>query len=329
MNVLLLIVISSTALLLGYILDRRLGDPYSYHPIVGMGYLIAWGECRLNKGRHRGLKGGLYNAVLIAIALIFPLLLEVGLIIWEKAVWSLILYWILGVIGSFYMLSGTTLIREVRGVFDALELSLEQGRAQVGRIVGRDTNQLSRHEVQTAALETLSENLNDGVVAPLVWYALLGMPGMVAYKMINTQDSMIGYRNERYKDYGCFSAKVDDVVNWIPARLTALLMLISAHRLDLVGFVARYGREHASPNSGYPEAALAGILDCRFGGVHDYFGQSVYKPYIGDNPRALSYEDMQQAIRINRRVEVLALGIAIVLRICLLGVSYSLISSML
>ena len=128
---------------------------------------------------------------------------------------------------------------------------------------------------------------------------------MLAYKMVNTLDSMIGYRNERYRRFGCFAARLDDVANYIPARLTAFLMVLVAGRLSLLAFVARYGKQHASPNSGYPEAALAGILNCRFGGPHDYFGEEVWKPYIGITPRMLTTEDMRPAIRINRRTEVL------------------------
>ena len=132
--------------------------------------------------------------------------------------------------------------------------------------MGRDTSQLSAQEVRTAALETLAENLSDGVIAPLFWFALLGTPGMLAYKMVNTLDSMVGYRTERYKDFGCWAARIDDVANYIPARLTALLMVIASGKLSLMKFVWKNGRKHASPNSGYPEAALAGILNCRFGG---------------------------------------------------------------
>lgn len=206
-----------------------------------------------------------------------------------------------------------TLIDEVRMVFEAADISLEAGRKQVARIVGRDTSALTDQEVRTAALETLAENLSDGVIAPLFWYFLLGVPGMLAYKMVNTLDSMIGYRNARYKDYGCWAARMDDVANYLPARLTALLMVLVSGRWSLLKFVAHYGRMHASPNSGYPEAALAGILNCRFGGPHDYFGETVYKPFIGDNPRPLSSRDMRVAIRVNRGAELLM----ILLTICM------------
>ena len=118
-------------------------------------------------------------------------------------------------------------------MFYALDRSLEEGRQQVARIVGRDTSELSAQEVRTAALETLAENLSDGVIAPLFWFSLLGTPGMLAYKMVNTLDSMIGYKTERYKDFGCWAAHIDDVANYIPARLTALLMILASGKLNL------------------------------------------------------------------------------------------------
>ena len=231
-----------------------------------------------------------------------------GLTAWlmqQAALFSPGLLMALQVLLIFYCLAGTTLVREVRMVFLAVDRSLEEGRRQVARIVGRDTSELSAQEVRAAALETLAENLSDGVVAPLFWYLLLGVPGMFAYKMVNTLDSMIGYRNERYRRFGCFAARLDDVANFIPARLTAFLMIVVSGRFSLLEFVARYGNQHASPNSGYPESALAGILNCRFGGPHYYFGEEVWKPYIGDNERLLTTEDMHTAIRINRRVEEL------------------------
>jgi adenosylcobinamide-phosphate synthase len=190
-----------------------------------------------------------------------------------------------------------------------VDRSLEEGRQQVARIVGRDTTELSAQEVRTAALETLAENLSDGVIAPLFWFAILGVPGMLTYKMINTLDSMIGYKTERYRDFGCWAAHIDDIANFIPARLTALLMILPHalinRQLSIFHFVRKYGRNHASPNSGYPEAALAGILNCRFGGPHYYFGQLFPKPYIGENERELTTADMKHAVRINRIAEVL------------------------
>ena len=219
---------------------------------------------------------------------------------------------VLQVLLIFYCLAGTTLVREVRMVFEATDRSLEEGRRQVARIVGRDTSKLSAQEVRTAALETLAENLSDGVVAPMFWFLLLGLPGMAAYKMVNTLDSMIGYRTERYRDFGRIAARLDDFANYIPARLTAFLMLLVTHNWSKRDFLFHYGRAHASPNSGYPEAALAAILDCRFGGTHDYFGTPVEKPYIGTNERPFTTEDMQRAVRVNNLVE-LAMGIFVAL----------------
>ena len=166
--------------------------------------------------------------------------------------------------------------------------------------------------VRTAALETLAENLSDGVIAPLFWYLLLGVPGMLAYKMVNTLDSMIGYRNERYLQFGCVAAHIDDMANYIPARLTAFLMVLCAGRPGLLRFVGKYGNRHASPNSGYPESALAGILNCRFGGPHVYFGEIVYKPFIGDKDRFIHTQDMHKAVDINRRAEILMVIVNIV-----------------
>ena len=266
---------SPIALLVGWLLDFLIGDPARLpHPIVGFGKVIAWGEHYLNKGNLRMLKGALMAITLIAIVFILTCLLryQLSIVNCQLSILNCPLSIILDAIIIFYCLAGTTLIREVREVFLALDRSLEEGRTQVARIVGRDTSELSAQEVRTAALETLAENLSDGVIAPLFWLLLLGTPGMLAYKMINTLDSMIGYKTERYKAFGCWAAHIDDVANYIPARLTALLMILPqalfTFNFKLFTFVMKYGRRHASPNSGYPEAALAGILDCRFGGPH-------------------------------------------------------------
>ena len=302
------------SLLIGWVLDLIFGDPSRLpHPIVWFGKVISLGEHRLNKGTHRKLKGALMSIVFIVMVFIVVWLLRSLLL--HLPPYFLLLFDALIV---FYCLAGTTLIREVRAVFLALDRSLEEGRLQVARIVGRDTSELSAQEVRTAALETLAENLSDGVIAPLFWFAILGTPGMLAYKMVNTLDSMIGYKTERYRDFGCWAAHIDDVANYIPARLTALLMILprlvtinSPHSSlftlhpSLFTFLRVNGRRHASPNSGYPEAALAGILDCRFGGPHYYFGQLFDKPYIGTNDRPLTTADMKTAVRVNRTAEIL------------------------
>lgn len=285
-------IIAILPLLVGWVLDLIFGDPARLpHPIVWFGKAIAFFEHRLNKSSHRKLKGALTALFLIAATYAIGLIINYQLSVINCLV-------------VFFCLAGTTLIREVREVFLAVDRSLEEGRKQVARIVGRDTSELSAQEIRTAALETLAENLSDGVIAPLFWFAVFGVPGMLTYKMINTLDSMIGYKTERYKDFGCWAAHIDDIANYIPARLTALLMAIASPKKGLLRFIWRNGRRHASPNSGYPEAALAGILNCRFGGPHYYFGQLFPKPYIGENERELTTADMKRAIRINRIAEV-------------------------
>lgn len=288
-------------LLIGWLLDLLLGDPiWLPHPVVWFGKAIAACEHKLNRGNFRKAKGAFVAIVLIA--LVFALSWFLRRLLLPLPSYLLLLF---DAIIIFYCLAGTTLIREVREVFLALDRSLDEGRQQVARIVGRDTSELSAQEVRTAALETLAENLSDGVIAPLFWLAILGTPGMLAYKMVNTLDSMIGYKTERYKAFGCWAAHIDDIANYIPARLTALLMILATGKLGRLRFVWKNGRNHASPNSGYPEAALAGILNCRFGGPHYYFGQLFDKPYIGENDRLLTTADMKKAVRVNRTAEVI------------------------
>ena len=310
--------INPIALLIGWILDVVFGDPVRLpHPVVWFGRMIAFGEKRLNHGSHRQLKGAVLALVLIILVFGISWLLRWWLM--NQTIWLLVAFDAMVV---FYCLAGTTLIREVRNVFLALDRSLEEGRAQVSRIVGRDTSELSAQEVRTAALETLAENLSDGVIAPLFWLAILGTPGMLAYKMVNTLDSMIGYHTERYLQFGCWAAHIDDVANFIPARLTAAVMVVGSWVLGVGGvnhhpspithhlrFVLRNGKNHASPNSGYPEAALASILNCRFGGPHKYFGEVFDKPYIGENDRELTTADMKTAIRVNRMAEILMIAL--------------------
>lgn len=300
-------------LLPAWLMDRLLGDPVSLpHPVIWFGKMITFWEKRLNRGACRLWKGGIMSVLLILFVYSVTWGIEQGLsLLGTPAVVGF------DIICIFFCLAGTTLIKEVRMVFEAVDRSLEEGRTQVARIVGRDTSELSAQEVRTAALETLAENLSDGVIAPLFWYLLLGVPGMMAYKMVNTLDSMIGYHNDRYLLFGRVAARIDDVANYIPARLTAFLMVLASGRLKLLSFVKRYGSEHASPNSGYPEAALAGILNCRFGGPHNYFGQLFVKPYIGVNERLLNTADMRIGIAINRRAEEMMIVLTVCLRAAL------------
>lgn len=301
-------------LLVGWILDLLLGDPlWLPHPVVLIGKTIALLERRFNRGTHRRLAGAFVAVGLVCATffLTWWLLRLLSFSMWLKMAVEALLV--------FYCLAGTTLVREVKGVFLAAEKSLEAGRRQVSRIVGRDTMSLSAHEVKIAALETGAENLSDGVVAPLFWYALLGVPGMLAYKVINTLDSMIGYRNERYREFGTVAARMDDAANFLPARITAFLMVLSAGRLRLWGFVRRYGRKHLSPNSGWPEAALAGILGCRFGGPHNYFGELVEKPFIGETEREVSTADAVISLRVNRMAEILSVLLAAAVRLAIVS----------
>ena len=317
------------SLLIGWLLDLLFGDPQKLpHPVVWFGKMIASCDHHYNKRTHRKLKGALSAITLILFIFAFAWMIRKFLGVFalfifdgthEQVYQIPLLLYIFDALAIFYCLAGTTLIREVREVFLALDRSLEEGRKQVARIVGRDTSELSAQEVRTAALETLAENLSDGVIAPLFWLAILGTPGMLAYKMVNTLDSMIGYKTDRYRDFGCWAAHIDDIANYIPARLTAILMLLAGIFIPLLSrrgadrrgglstlrFVRKYARNHASPNSGYPESALAAILDCRFGGPHYYFGQLFDKPYIGTNNRPLTTDDMKTAVRINRTAEVL------------------------
>lgn len=297
-------------LVAGYLLDLFFGDPRCLpHPVVGFGNMIAWIERKWNKGRYRWLKG-------CFVAFSFPLLVgaagwATGVAVMAVSPWC---YSFMAAIFVFYGLANRSLIRESGEVIRVLrEEGLEAGRQRLSWIVGRDTSALTPKEMYTAVLETMAENLSDGVVAPLFYYALGGFPAMMAYKMVNTLDSMIGYKDGRYRQFGCCAARLDDALNYVPARLTALFMAIVAWRPGLWRFILRYCYMHASPNSGFPESAMAGILNCRFGGAHVYHGMLVEKPYIGDNDREVGYDDYKKAVCVNHSVTLLTVSVIVIL----------------
>jgi adenosylcobinamide-phosphate synthase len=221
-----------------------------------------------------------------------------------------ILFIVLASIGVFYGLANRSLIHEANKVILALEKNgLGAGREQLSYIVGRETRTLNEQQIRTAVLETLAENLSDGVIAPLFFYALGGVPAMMAYKMANTLDSMIGYKSERFRQFGWFAARFDDLLNIIPSRLTALLMVTLSFSPRGLAYVFRYGHRHSSPNAGYPEAALAGILNCRFGGPNVYHGTLVEKPYIGKTPRVITNTDLYKTCILNFFICLVMIGL--------------------
>ncbi|RFS26826.1 cobalamin biosynthesis protein CobD [Chitinophaga silvatica] len=285
-------------LLLGYLLDLLIGDPKTWpHPVKFFGFLIRKGTSWLNHGKYRFAKGTLLTIFLITSTCLFFWYVQQLLEPWPIA------WYAFTTIFVFFSLANKSLIAEGKTVFQTLEnKGLSHGRLQLANIVGRDTSTLSAQQIRIAVLETMSENLSDGVIAPLFFYFIFGLPGMMMYKMINTLDSMIGYKNEAYFYFGKAAAKIDDVANFIPARVTAGLMILLFGSSRAGNFVLHYGNAHTSPNAGYPEAALAGILDCQFGGPNIYQGRWVVKPYIGENDRIIEDKDIKKVMWINHSV---------------------------
>lgn len=282
-------------LIIGFLLDIFLGDPlWLPHPIRLFGSMITIGEQILNRGKYRKFTGAILVVVLIVIIVsaLLGILFFLGRYPSIKLAFESVMV--------FYGIANRSLLLECYKVERILKnKGIGPARTQLSMIVGRDTQNLSENQIRTAMLETLSENLSDGVIAPLFYYALGGIPMMFAYKMVNTLDSMIGYKNEQFILFGRIAAKLDDILNYIPARLTSILMVTLAFSWRGFIFIFKYGNKHSSPNAGYPEAALAGILDCRFGGDNYYGGRLVKKPYIGENEKLLAPADFLKACIIN------------------------------
>lgn len=293
------------ALLIGFFLDLLIGDPQKWpHIVVGMGKLTTIFEHALRKLFPKTSKGELKGGVVLAILL--PLIFggaALGLL-YVCGIIHPILSLVIESILCWQCLAMRSLRDESMLVYRQLETGdMEASRKAVGRIVGRDTASLDAAGVTRAAVETIAENTGDGVIAPMLFLALGGAPLGVMYKAINTLDSMVGYKNPAYLYFGRASARLDDAVNFIPARLAGILMVFAAFftRMDIKNAWRIFLRDrlnHKSPNSAHTEAACAGALHVRLGGDSYYFGELVSKPGIGDNDRAIEIKDIQKANRL-------------------------------
>ena len=288
------------ALMIGFVLDLLLGDPeWLYHPVCIIGKYISFMEKKLRK---RG--GNLRKSAVFLTA---------STVLLTMAVMA-VLMWLLSLIGRIPLLIGMSLLnwmgiavtcmaKEARGVAKALDKGVDAGRTQVARIVGRDTQSLNEEEIIKATIETVAENTTDGVISPL-FYAAIGGPVLLwGFKAASTLDSMVGYLDEKYRDIGWSSAKLDDVLNYLPARITALLMCLAAFFTGMDGknawrLVQREHANHKSPNCAWSEAAAAGAMHIQLGGTHDYFGKPIEKPTIGDADRPAQREDIDKVNRL-------------------------------
>lgn len=312
---------------LALLIERRFGYPADLqarigHPVMWFGALIDHLETRRNRPerspagrREAGIVG---VAVLVGLAAILAALVH-------GVLRPIPFGWLIEAVLATPFLAQKELGRAVEAVARGLGQSLGAGREAVSHIVGRDPDQLDEAGVARAAIETLAENTSDAVVAPLFWLALLGLPGIVVYKAINTADSMIGHMDERYRDYGWAAAKLDDLVNWIPARLTAVLftaacfLVPGASPSSAWQAALRDAGKHASPNAGWPEAAMAGALGFSLGGPRAYDGEVVDLPRMGDGRAELGGADIARALGLYRAALNVLLGIAAVLGLMLLA----------
>lgn len=309
-------------MLVGFVIDIFVGDPYNFpHPIRAIGTLISKLE-KFVRGKFKNLrKGGVFLALTVLVVSTFvPLAvlfvcykinIFLGLAVESVMCWQLV--------------AARCLQKESMKVCRAVEeKDIEKARKAVSMIVGRDTDVLDETGIVKAAVETVAENTSDGVTAPIMYIALGGAPLGFFYKAANTMDSMIGYTNEKYIDIGRFAAKLDDVLNFIPSRLTALVMILSAYMLGADGKNAariwkRDRRKHASPNSAQTESVCAGALDIRLAGDAYYFGELHKKEFIGDDIRPPESEDIRRANRLMYCTSVIVLIVGAALRAVIFG----------
>ena len=306
---------------LALLIERFVGYPPQLfkligHPVTWMGALIAWFEARLNTGSNRRLKGIVMLVLLLLTGLAVSLLIVA---ITRRIPFG----WVLEAILASSLIAQKELGRAVKAVADGLAVSLESGRFAVSHIVGRDPHVLDEAGVARAAVESLAESTSDGIVAPLFWLLIGGLPGIVLYKAANTADSMVGHRNERYAEFGWASARFDDLINWIPARLTALLVAGAAFLTPKTdpehawSMALRDAKKHASPNAGWPEAAFAGALGIQLGGPRTYDGELHESPAFGDGRDDLKSGDILSALVLYWAAMNLLLGLVIVIGLAL------------
>jgi adenosylcobinamide-phosphate synthase len=304
---------AAAGLALGYLADRLLGDPRRGHPVAAFGTVAAWLEARCYADRRTA--GLIYTGLLVGAAAALGAALE--RVSANRPVATIMTT----AIATWTVLGGSSLSRE--GATIATQLAdgkLPAAREQVRNLVGRDTAELSTEEVARATVESLAENASDAVLAPLLWGALAGLPGLLGYRAGNTLDAMIGHRTARYRRFGWSAARLDDVLNWVPARLTALAAaawapLVGGTAGEAIRVVRRDAGQHPSPNAGVAEAAFAGALGVRLGGCNIYHGTVEDRGMLGDG-RPVQVADIAPASRLASAVSLSALIMAVVLRGC-------------
>ncbi len=290
-------------LILGMLLDALLGEPRWLwsrvpHPAVLIGRLIGWCDETFNKGDHQRLMGILTILELCIAAAALGWLLQA------------IPGQIVDIIVLAILLAQKSLVDHVQAVGHALRLSVGDGRRSVAMIVGRDTRNMDKSAVARSAIESAAENLSDGVIAPIFWFAIGGLPGLLIYKVTNTADSMIGYRTPRHEKFGWAAARFDDLLNLIPARLTALLIWAVTSRPG-IRQILRDAPLHRSPNAGWPEAAMAHGLNVALSGPRSYDGEMRDYPFVNEGgDHDLGPDDIDRAVRVLWRVWTLALALA-------------------
>ncbi|WP_028785511.1 cobalamin biosynthesis protein [Terracoccus sp. 273MFTsu3.1] len=297
----------SLGMVLGWVLDQTFGDPRRWHPVAGFGSAATALEQRTYAVRRA--RGVVHVALLVGAAT------GLGVMAERSTRRSDVAHTLVTAAATWAVLGGRSLTREATTIDGQLGRGdLEAARGQVRNLVGRDTTRLDGDEVARACIESLAENTSDAVVAPLLWGGLLGVPGLLGYRAVNTLDAMVGHRNDRYREFGWAAARLDDVVNWVPARVAAALALASAESREraAAGWAAirRDAPAHPSPNGGVVEAAFAGVLGVRLGGSNSYGGEIEDRGTLGDGPAARA-PDIAPAARLARRVSAGSLAVAV------------------